>query len=239
MTSMHRLWSATLCLTALGVAASCSDSGNRDFSEGKAGSSGASTGGSNGQSGAATAGSATSGSGGASAGNAANGGAGAGTAGSAAGGDVGGSAGAGGAAGGGGSGGGNAGAFEPCNTEPAAQVPMLKRGAAITGFDGMQTAGQMVGVPGEAGLLYVIGHRDGQVFTVQNGAVADAPLVTVAVADGGNNEQGLLSMALHPSFATNHLFYLFYTAENNDMTIDEFERTSATAATFKRNVYKE
>ena len=76
----------------------------------------------------------------------------------------------------------------------------------------MQTAGQIVGVPGEPGTLYVIGHRDGNVFTVQNGQVAATPLIKVDVANGGNNEQGLLSMALHPSFATNHLFYLFYTA---------------------------
>jgi glucose/arabinose dehydrogenase len=115
----------------------------------------------------------------------------------------------------------------------------LKRGAAITGFTGMMTAGQIVGVPGEAGLLYVIGHRDGNVFTVQNGQVVNTPLVKVEVADGGNNEQGLLSMALHPSFAENRLFYLFYNADNEDMTIDEFERMSPTTAVFKRNVYSE
>jgi hypothetical protein len=152
-------------------------------------------------------------------------------------------AGSGGAAGGtgggaGGSGGTMSASFTPCNTEPAATVPMLKRGPAINGFDGMQTAGQIVGVPGEGNLLYVIGHRDGDVYTVKDGMVQDSPLVHVNVASGGNNEQGLLSMALHPSFATNHLFYLFYTSSNaGAMTIDEFERTSQTAATFKRNIY--
>lgn len=123
---------------------------------------------------------------------------------------------------------------------PAATVPMLKRGPAITGFQGMQTAGLMVGVPGEAGILYVIGHRNGAVYTVKDAKIEATPLVSVNVANGGNNEQGLLSMALHPSFATNHLFYLFYTAANGGaMTVDEFERTTQTAATFKRNIYSQ
>jgi hypothetical protein len=102
----------------------------------------------------------------------------------------------------------------------------------------MGQAGQIVGVPGEANILYVIGHRTGNIYTVQNGTTSTTPLVHVDVATGGNNEQGLLSMALHPSFATNKLFYLFYTAANGGaMTIDEFERTSPTAATFKQNIY--
>jgi glucose/arabinose dehydrogenase len=152
-------------------------------------------------------------------------------------GGTGGAAGSGGTAGSGGSGGAST-ALIPCNTAPAAEVPALKRGEAISGFDGMSTAGQMVGVPGEPGTLYVIGHRDGNVFTVQNGVVADTPLIHVEVADGGNNEQGLLSMALHPDFATNQLFYLFYTApDGGAMTIDEFQRMTPTSALFTQNIY--
>ncbi|HVJ15558.1 MAG TPA: PQQ-dependent sugar dehydrogenase [Polyangiaceae bacterium] len=133
--------------------------------------------------------------------------------------------------------GGNPGILGPCSTAPAETVPALKLSSAITGFDGMQTAGQIVGVPGEGDLLYVIGHRDGNVFVVQDGIVAAEPLVHVDVASGGNNEQGLLSMALHPDFASNQLFYLFYTATDSDLTIDEFSRTSVTTASFVRNVY--
>lgn len=237
-TPTNRFLTASLCLIAVGVAASCSDTPGAPPTS-MATSGGGPAGGNAAQSGASTAGGASSGAAGAASGNggATSGGqsgAGATAGGANGGGDAGGS----GRAGGGGSGGG-ATSFVPCNTEPAATPPTLKRGAAITGFDGMQTAGQIVGVPGEPGILYVIGHRDGNVFTVQNGQVADTPLVTVSVADGGNNEQGLLSMALHPNFATNHLFYLFYTADSEEMTIDEFERTSPTAATFKQNIYSE
>jgi glucose/arabinose dehydrogenase len=119
--------------------------------------------------------------------------------------------------------------FVPCNTMPAATPPALKKGPAIGPFAAQ--AGQIVGVPGEPDVLYVIGHRNGNVYAVINGMVQQTPFVHVNIATAGNNEQGLLSMALHPNFAQNQLFYLFYTAASDGaMTIDEFKRTSKTAA---------
>jgi hypothetical protein len=99
-------------------------------------------------------------------------------------------------------------------------------------------AGQIVGVPGEPDVLYVIGHRNGNVYAVINGTVQQTPLIHVNIATAGNNEQGLLSMALHPNFAQNQLFYLYYTAQaDGAMTIDEFKRTSKTAAMPTQNIY--
>jgi glucose/arabinose dehydrogenase len=145
----------------------------------------------------------------------------------------------GGSGGSGGSGGGSVAAFVPCDSMPAATIPALKRGPMINGFTGMMTAGQIIGVPGEANTLYVIGHRDGNVFIVQDGKAAGT-LTKVDVANGGNNEQGLLSIAFHPQFATNHLFYLYYTAAGaGDITIDEFERLTPTTAMKKRNIYSQ
>ena len=244
-----RIWAAPLCLLAVTVAftlpAGCSDTASSDGDgPGKAGQSTGAGGNTAAGSMSVVAGSAGI------AGNPAMGGGstgGASTAGSGGMTMIGGSGGSGGAAtagsggsgggGGGGSGGGSSMAFVPCNTAPAATVPMLKRGPAINGFTGMMTAGQIIGVPGDASTLYVIGHRDGNLFIVQDGKAAGV-LVKVDVASGGNNEQGLLSIALHPAFATNHLFYLFYTAAGaGDMTIDEFERLTPTSAMKKRNIY--
>lgn len=232
LSSKPRLRSAAVWTCILTGVSSCSDDRTGPSSAGGAGSNSSLAGANGAQSGAGAAGTSSAN------GGAAGANAGAGVGGSTAGNGNGGSAGS--VAGGAGAGGsGSLSSFVPCSTAPAATPPALKRGPAINGFPGMQTAGQIVGVPGEPGLLYVIGHRDGNVFTVQNGEVVGTPLVKVAVADGGNNEQGLLSMALHPGFADNRLFYLFYNAESEDMTIDEFERTSPTAAVFKRNVYSE
>ncbi len=257
---LARVWPVAVCFAAIKVAGGCSDTGSSPGTGGSGGQSASVAGSSPGSGGVGVGGTAPGaagkvGSGGApgtagtpgAAGNPAGGspgaaGASAGGTSSAGGDAAGGSGGAGGSAGGsggaGGGGGGSSTAFVPCNTAPAATAPMLKRGTAISGFNGMQTAGQIIGVPGEPGTLYVIGHRDGNVFTVQNGMVVATPLVKVDVANGGNNEQGLLSMALHPNFATNHLFYLFYTAAGGgDMTIDEFERMTPTTAVKKQNIY--
>ena len=242
---LGRVGAVALCLLAVKVAAGCSDTGTPQ-ANGVGGAAGQSPGTAGG--GVSSAGVATSGGSNATAGVTSGGGA---TAGSAAGGAGGAAAGSGGAAGNaaggaaagaggaaGGAGGNPAMTFAPCNTAPSDTVPALKRGPAITGFQGMQTAGLITAVPGEVGTLYVIGHRNGAVYTVQDGKVAAMPLVNVDVANGGNNEQGLLSMAFHPSFATNHLFYLFYTAAGNGaMTIDEFERLTPTTSMKKRNIY--
>jgi Glucose / Sorbosone dehydrogenase len=191
----------------------------------------ATTGGSSGSTGA-TGGSAGAG------GNGGTGGAG-GSSGGAGGTGAGGKGGAGGSGGGAGGAGGSGGGpmnFTPCTSMPAAMPPALKKGPAIGPFAAQ--AGQIIGVPGEPDLLYVIGHRNGNVYVVQGTTVAANPLVHVDIATAGNNEQGLLSMALHPNFATNHLFYLYYpAAADGSMTIDEFERTSPTAATKKQNIY--
>ncbi len=229
---ISRFWPVPLSLLALNLAAGCGDSGSPPSPSVTGGSGpGAGTGGTGAGSSGSPAGgnTSTSGSGGAQTG---------GTRGAPTPGTGGpDSAGTGGSGGTAGSGGGGTG-LAACNTAPADPVPELERGPAITGFDGMMTAGQIIGAPGEADIFYVIGHRDGNVFIVQNGAPAAEPLIHVDVASGGNNEQGLLSMAFHPDFATNHLFYLYYTAPGDGaLTVDEFIRMTPTTAMFMQNIF--
>jgi glucose/arabinose dehydrogenase len=126
-------------------------------------------------------------------------------------------------------------ALVPCSTAPAMQAPTLKR-TLIGNVTGQP--GEVIGVPGE-NILYVVSHKTGNVFILQDGKPAPLaePLAKVTVATGGNDEQGLLSIALHPAFATNHLFYVLYTAANNNITIDEFERLTPTTSMKKRNIW--
>ncbi len=211
---------------------------------GSVGTGGTGTGGS-GTGGSGTGGSGTGGAGGSGTGGAGTGGSGTGGAGT--GGRHAGGSGTGGAGGGnpdvggmetpsgtGGTGGTGIGA-KPCETEPAAEAPALKRSAPINGFAGQ--AGQVVGVPGE-NTLYVIGHRNGNVYTVMNGMVQAQPFLHVNVSTGPGNEQGLLGMALHPKFAENKLFYIFYTpAGMAQSRVEEWERMSPTTAMFKQATY--
>jgi glucose/arabinose dehydrogenase len=119
--------------------------------------------------------------------------------------------------------------------------PMLRRGKTlgpILGGGGAQ-AGQVVGVPGEPNILYVIGHRNGQVTAIQNDMVVQQPFARVTVQNSGNdgNERGLLGITLHPDFAQNSLFYLYYNGAPSRFKVDEFKRLTATTSEFVRNVY--
>ncbi len=124
---------------------------------------------------------------------------------------------------------------DPCTEAPSATIPALKKSAPITGFAGQ--AGQVTGVPGE-NTLYVVGHRNGNLYAVVDGKVAGT-IVQQPVSAGAGNEQGLLSMVLHPKFSENKLFYVFYTATNQNFVIDEYERMTPTTAMKKGTLYNQ
>src|SRR6185369_299909 len=116
-----------------------------------------------------------------------------------------------------------------CNTDPAATPPGLKKTPVVRIPAGDQ-AGQVIGVPGEKG-IYILGHRTGKVFYALDNKLDPTPMATVAIKNNaGQDEQGLLGIALHPKFATNHLFYLLYTATNANIHIEELERLTPTSS---------
>ena len=95
---------------------------------------------------------------------------------------------------------------------------------ALTGpFDGP------IGIatfPGDSSRLFVI-ERSGKVRLVVNGVVRGTPYLDVAPfglsADG---ERGLLAMAVSPDYASSGKVYLYYTAPDGDIRIEEFTRSS-------------
>lgn len=70
--------------------------------------------------------------------------------------------------------------------------------------------------PGDARLFVV--EKSGQISIVENGQVLGTPFLDIEndIVNGG--EQGLLSMAFHPDYASNGLFYVFYTEDGNGDT---------------------
>jgi glucose/arabinose dehydrogenase len=74
--------------------------------------------------------------------------------------------------------------------------------------------------PGDPTTLYVV-EQPGTIKIVKNGSVAGTFLdIRSRVRSGG--EQGLLSVAFHPQYATNHRFYVDYTDTNGDTRVVEF-----------------
>ncbi len=86
---------------------------------------------------------------------------------------------------------------------------------------GLDAPVDVTSTPSEPDRLYVV-EQAGRILTVENGRVSPQPFLDITndVVSGG--EQGLLSVAFHPDYATNHLFYVDYTDVNGDTRLVEF-----------------
>src|SRR3989440_804659 len=78
--------------------------------------------------------------------------------------------------------------------------------------------------PGGPATLYVV-EQPGTIKIVRNGSTAGTFLdIRSRVRSGG--EQGLLSVAFHPQYATNHRFYVDYTDTRGDTRVVEFRSSN-------------
>ena len=85
---------------------------------------------------------------------------------------------------------------------------------------GLSSPVHLASPPNDARLFIV--EQPGRIRIVQNGQLLAAPFldITAKVRDGG--EQGLLSVAFHPQYATNRHFYVYYTDNNGDLQIERY-----------------
>ncbi|HEX9442587.1 MAG TPA: PQQ-dependent sugar dehydrogenase, partial [Candidatus Binatia bacterium] len=90
----------------------------------------------------------------------------------------------------------------PCFAAPALIDPNLSVAPVVSGLDSPTTMAFI----GDNDIL-VLQKNDGKVFRVLDGVAAEV----LDVAVDSTNERGLLGIALHPGFASNHFVYLFYT----------------------------
>lgn len=68
----------------------------------------------------------------------------------------------------------------------------------------------------------LVTERPGRIRLVEDGALVPGPVATVGVDPGG--EGGLQGLALHPDFATNRLFFIYFTAEEDGARRNRLER---------------
>jgi glucose/arabinose dehydrogenase len=109
----------------------------------------------------------------------------------------------------------------------AAAIGVLVPGASAAkhGFTqvvgGLDSPVDVRSAPGDSSTLYVV-EQTGDIKLIRNGAVAGTFLdLHRQVRSGG--EQGLLSVAFHPGYATNHLFYVSYTDSNGDSRVVQYK----------------
>jgi glucose/arabinose dehydrogenase len=83
--------------------------------------------------------------------------------------------------------------------------------------------------PGDTSRLFVV-EKGGKVRVMRNGKTLGTPFLDVGDKLTTGAEQGLLSMAFAPDYASSGLFYVFYTDNDANETVVEYKRRSEDVA---------
>jgi len=76
-----------------------------------------------------------------------------------------------------------------------------------------------------SGRLFIV-EQTGRIKIYKSGKVLATPFLSIAGQVSGAQEQGLLGLAFHPSFTTNHKLYVDFTDLNGDTVIREYRVSS-------------
>lgn len=79
--------------------------------------------------------------------------------------------------------------------------------------------------PGDARLFVV--EKTGRIRIVKDGALLSTPFLDLSSAVSTGGEQGLLSMAFHPDYASNGFFYVDYTDTDGDTHVTRYTVSAA------------
>jgi glucose/arabinose dehydrogenase len=80
--------------------------------------------------------------------------------------------------------------------------------------------------PLDDGRIFVV-EQGGRIRVVRNGILQATPFLDISTRVLCCGERGLLSVAFHPQYATNHFFYVYFTTQTNgDIRIERFTTTS-------------
>lgn len=84
--------------------------------------------------------------------------------------------------------------------------------------------------PADRSVQFVV-ERAGRIMVVRGGRKLDAPFLDISSqVESGYQEQGLLSMAFAPDYASSGRFYVYFTGNDGDQRVVEYRRASADRA---------
>lgn len=113
------------------------------------------------------------------------------------------------------------------------QLPKLRLTRVASGFarpDALKV------VPGDDSRFFVVEQGSaadpGRIRILRNGSIVATPFLTIDASTPGGfgasgNEQGLLGLAFHPQYATNHYFFVDYTDANGDTVVARYQTSAA------------
>jgi glucose/arabinose dehydrogenase len=98
-----------------------------------------------------------------------------------------------------------------------------------TAFTGLDAPLYVSTAPGEHDSLYIV-EQPGVILVATRGRLRRRPFLDIRRLVRSGGEQGLLSVAFHPKYRTNHKFYVDYTDVNGNTRVIEY-RSNGTVAT--------
>src|SRR2546423_1001403 len=93
---------------------------------------------------------------------------------------------------------------------------------------GLEPLTQVTAPTSEPGRLYAVEQR-GVIRVVDRGKVRAQPFLDIHSQVSSGGERGLLSVAFHPRYATNHRFYVDYTDSDGNTRVVEYRSNGRTA----------
>jgi glucose/arabinose dehydrogenase len=87
---------------------------------------------------------------------------------------------------------------------------------------GLSSPLYVASVPSQPTKLYVV-EQTGRIIVLVNGKPRATPFLDIRNKIAAGGERGLLSVAFHPDYRTNHKFYVDYTDTNGDTRVIEYK----------------
>jgi len=120
----------------------------------------------------------------------------------------------------------------PTETSTEESQLRLKLTRIVTGLDAPV---DLASTPSEPDRLYVV-EQPGRIRVIENGRLSPQPFLDITSAVQSGGEQGLLSVAFHPDYPDNGLFYVDYTDLEGNTRVVEFEARGGESPARKREL---
>jgi glucose/arabinose dehydrogenase len=111
-----------------------------------------------------------------------------------------------------------------CNDQPDPQEPLPQELSVQLVAQGLNDPVHLAAPAGDSRLFVV--EQPGRIRIIQNGQLLATPFLDIRSRVRSGGEEGLLSVAFHPSYATNGFFYVNYTDLNGNSHTERYTVSS-------------
>ena len=109
--------------------------------------------------------------------------------------------------------------------EPGIITPNVQLAVQPVVTSGLASPVHLASPPNDDRLFVV--EQPGRVRIIQNGSLLDTPFLDIDAKVMSGGEQGLLSIAFHPQYATNRHFYVYYTDNAGDIQVERYTASAS------------